>query len=274
MTTSYATSPSEVQTTTTPNTDLQIWYLFYELRSPNLREKLVQLHKGLVRSVVQHNFHNHKTEIEDLIQEGMIGLLKAIDKFDPYRGLKFSTFATYKIYSEISHYLRDREDIIRKPSWISEKQTERQKATVAFLAKHGREPENNQEIATFLGQDPDYFSALDNPSLQSLDELDKYVEDDHLTLADQIKDKGSIDPIDKAVATDISDKIHLLEDSHRQVLILTIFHGHTLAEASRVMGFDKDNMSYMYRKAVAELRKLCGVQTDLPIISPSKLYQV
>lgn len=106
---------------------------FRQLRSsgdPQLRNALAVRYLHLVPMLVR-KFHG-KGEREDLIQVGYIGLLKAVDQFDPDLAARFQTYATHCITGELRHYLRDRVDVVRKPRWL--RGLSRQVA--AFIERH------------------------------------------------------------------------------------------------------------------------------------------
>lgn len=86
-------------------------------RDPALREKLVLAYISLVRSIVRR-FPEYPKIGEDLLQVGSIGLIKAVDGFDPGRDVKFSTYATHCITGEVRHFLRDKADVLRMPRWM------------------------------------------------------------------------------------------------------------------------------------------------------------
>ncbi|MFQ6098752.1 MAG: sigma-70 family RNA polymerase sigma factor, partial [Armatimonadota bacterium] len=88
-------------------------------RDPNLREQLIKRHADLVEKVAR-GFMASGEPLEDLIQEGYLGLIKAVDSYDVNRAVKFTTYATHTISGEIRHYLRDRKTLIREPGWLHE----------------------------------------------------------------------------------------------------------------------------------------------------------
>lgn len=83
-------------------------------RSPSVRDKLVMAHQNLVRFLAG-KFANRGEPLEDLIQVGVIGLINAIDRFDPERGTKFSTYATPTIVGEIRRHFRDKAWSLKVP---------------------------------------------------------------------------------------------------------------------------------------------------------------
>jgi len=84
-----------------------------------IREQLIERHTDLVEKVAR-GFIASGEPLEDLVQEGYLGLIKGVDSFDVTRDVKFTTYATHIISGEIRHYLRDRKTLIREPGWLHE----------------------------------------------------------------------------------------------------------------------------------------------------------
>ena len=101
----------------------------------------------LVQSVARR-FSGLGESLDDLIQEGSIGLLKSVDLFDPERGVKFSTYACHLITSQIQHYLRDRGRLIRQPAWVQELNTKVSRATEQLAQELGRDPQLAEDRRT------------------------------------------------------------------------------------------------------------------------------
>ena len=124
-----------------------------EQRDPHSREALLSAYAPLVKSVAARFLGSGET-FEDLVQEGNLGLLSAIDLFNPDHNIQFSTYAHHLIAGQIRHYLRDRGTLIRQPAWIQEERTRVEKAKNALTDRLGREP-STQELAdeTKLAED-------------------------------------------------------------------------------------------------------------------------
>ena len=88
-------------------------------RDTEIRDRLVLMHENLVRFLAA-KFANRGEPLEDLVQVGTIGLINAIDRFEPERGTKFSTYATPTIVGEIKRHFRDRAWNLKVPRWLQE----------------------------------------------------------------------------------------------------------------------------------------------------------
>ena len=103
-------------------TDAEVLELLLEYRTTQsdvLRDRIVAKYTNLVESIARR-FSGAAEPIEDLAQEGYIGLITAIDLYDSTKNVKFSTYATHFIIGQIKHCLRDRGKIIKEPAWLQE----------------------------------------------------------------------------------------------------------------------------------------------------------
>ncbi|HVG65306.1 MAG TPA: sigma-70 family RNA polymerase sigma factor, partial [Actinomycetota bacterium] len=119
---------------------------FVETRSPALREELVGLHLPLVEYLARR-FRNRGEPLEDLVQVGTIGLLKAIDRFDLGREVEFSTYATPTIVGELKRHFRDKGWAVRVPRRLQELNLSLNKVVAELSQEIGRSP-TVAEIAT------------------------------------------------------------------------------------------------------------------------------
>src|ERR1043165_6647901 len=92
---------------------------YRQSRNPEIRDQIVLHFTNLVESVARR-FSGAAEPVEDLAQEGYIGLITAVDLYDSSKNVKFSTYATHFIIGQIKHYLRDRGKIIKEPAWLQE----------------------------------------------------------------------------------------------------------------------------------------------------------
>lgn len=115
-----------------------------------LRNRLVKLNAGLVRKIAHRVCHQCAEPYEDLEQIGYIGLIRAIERFNPTQGCAFSSFAVPYIRGEMLHFLRDRGSAIRVPRRWQDLQTEGHKVQKRLTTELGRQP-NDIEIAACMG---------------------------------------------------------------------------------------------------------------------------
>jgi RNA polymerase sigma-B factor len=121
---------------------------FRSTQDDRYRNSLVERHTRLVWHIAW-KYARYGEAVEDLAQEGFIGLLRAIDLYDPSHIAKFSTYAITKVISQINHYLRDKKDLIRQPAWVQDLARNAQRKKDELQETWNREP-TYEEIAETL----------------------------------------------------------------------------------------------------------------------------
>src|ERR1035437_7685202 len=106
---------------------------------PKIRDEVVLQYANLVESIARR-FVGACEPLEDLSQEGYIGLIASVDKYDGAKGVKFSTYATHFIIGQIKHYLRDKGKIIKEPAWLQELNQRMTRVMESLGQKLGRHP--------------------------------------------------------------------------------------------------------------------------------------
>ena len=127
--------------------DRKVAELLAEFRrtgNPRLRDDVVEHMWPLVQSIAR-KFAGREPQ-EDLESEGFVGLIRAVDRFVPERGTRFSTFAMHLVSGQIRHYLRDRGHLIRQPAWLQELNTRVQRAS-SELEQQLQRPPSVAELA-------------------------------------------------------------------------------------------------------------------------------
>ena len=159
--------------------------------SIQLRNRLVSLNVGLVRKIAHRLSHQCAEPFEDLEQIGFLGLIRAIERFNPSQGCAFSSFAVPYIRGEILHYLRDRSSAVKVPRRWQELQKASQKARIELGKTLGRQPQDS-EIAAAIGISEQEWSevrvATKNRSPLSLDAAFSQSADASMTLSEILPD--------------------------------------------------------------------------------------
>ncbi|MEO0986566.1 MAG: RNA polymerase sigma factor SigF [Cyanobacteria bacterium J06639_14] len=159
--------------------------------SINLRNQLVRLNAGLVRKVAHRVSHQCSEPYEDLEQIGYLGLIRAIERFNPSQGCAFSSFAVPYIRGEMLHFLRDRGTTVRIPRRWQDLQKEAQKRQGELIRQLGRQP-NDAEMAQTLEVSVrewrEVKMANKNRMLLSLDATICQQADSNITLGDTLTD--------------------------------------------------------------------------------------
>jgi len=197
--------------------------------------------------------------VDDLISAGIMGLLDAIEKFDPSKEVQFKTYAEFRIRGAILDELRSMDWI---PRSIRKKVREMEQAIIAVERKL-RRPAEDSEIAGHMGVDLDtYYDMLDKARGIDLLSFDEYVDShkDNFESKKSFKSliRGDYDPVDHIMSQElkevIADGIKGLREKEQMVVSLYYYKGLTLKEIGEVMGLTESRISQIHTKAIIKLR--------------------
>lgn len=203
--------------------------------------------------------------VEDLTQVGSIGLLNALEKFDPAANVKFSTYATYLVTGEIKHYLRDRSQTIRHPAWLQELRQRVNRATNLLQQSLGRNP-SAAEIAAHIDVPEatvkEVLATQDTLRVSSLDatigsDEDSDTELEKLDAADFCADQLTVE--DRVV---LEQALRQLRDLEREVLVLFHFHSMKQGEIAEHLGISANYVTHILRQSLTKLRKIFAAEGE------------
>lgn len=234
--------------------------LFHELRetrNPELRDYLIHRHEGLVRHVAR-DYMSAGESYEDIVGVGLLGLVHAVDRFDPDRGTKFATFAVPTIKGEIRRYFRDRTWGVRVPRRVQELSMRARQVSEQLAQARGRSP-TYAELARELGvPEEDVIEAIEvgrQYELLSIDALTGSAEgDDSVPEAERagvldpdIEEIGDRDQIMRALKT--------LPDRERAIIFMRYFMDLSQQEVADRLGISQMHVSRLQHRALERLRQ-------------------
>jgi RNA polymerase sigma-B factor len=149
------------QTSSLRSRGMELLIRYKQKPSIKLRNELVRLNAGLVRKIAHRVSHQCSEPYEDLEQIGYLGLIRAIERFDPSQGCAFSSFAVPYIRGEMLHFLRDRGTTVKIPRRWQDLQKEGQKRQSELLRELGRQP-SDYEMAAVLKISVDEWREVKN----------------------------------------------------------------------------------------------------------------
>lgn len=219
------------------------------------REKLVMSHMNLVRFLA-NKFKNRGEPLDDLIQVGYLGLLKAIDRFDPSRGLEFTTYATPTIMGEIKRHFRDKGWSVRVPRRLQELSAKVNQATDVLTIELQRSPKI-EEIAEYLDASVDeVLEAMESSSAYSsvpLEGTGNNDNDDAPSVLDRYATEDS--------ALNFTDDRLIIEEAlkgfsprEREVIDLRFLQGMTQIEIAEQLGISQVQVSRLLRRTLKKIQ--------------------
>jgi RNA polymerase sigma-B factor len=221
------------------------------------RERLILEHLPLVHGLARR-YANRGEPLDDLIQVGTVGLIKAIDRYDPTRGNKLASFATPTILGEIRRHFRDRSWAVRVPRGIQEARAEIARAVDDLSARLHRSP-SIREIAEASGlSEEDVLDALAAGSAQrpaSLSGTSPDGEGDDSPMDVGVMDAG-FEQAEARVA--LGEGIESLPARERVILHLRFTEGLTQSEIAAQVGISQMHVSRLIRRSLEQLRSSTG----------------
>ena len=224
------------------------------------KDELIESNLRLVVSVAKRYVGKGMPYL-DLIQEGNVGLMKAVDKYDPEKGCRFSTYATWWIRQAISRSIADSAHTIRIPVHVTETVHKIARVSRTFTQEHGREP-SISEIAEMLNMSPEKVQQILNLSKDPVSLETPIGEEEDGRLGDFIEAEDAEAPQDtvenKILKEELQKALHMLTPREEKVLRLRFGldggEGMTLEDAGEAFGITRERCRQLEVKALARLR--------------------
>jgi len=222
-------------------------------RERSLRDDLVTAHMGLAEYLARR-FTNRGEPLDDLVQVAALGLLKAVDRFDPERGLEFSTYATPTIVGELKRHFRDKGWAVRVPRRVQELHLRLGSVVSTLSQELGRSPTIGEIAHSAAVSEEEVLEAIEAGHAYRFTSLDAPSgNDDEMSLSTELgaEDQGLIDSEHRVT---LSPLIAQFPPRERMILHLRFFEGLTQSEIAARLGISQMHVSRLLARALAQLR--------------------
>ena len=224
-------------------------------RYDDVRNQLITIHQPLVEHLARR-FRNRGEPYDDLVQVATIGLIKAIDRYDPERGVEFSTYATPTIIGEIKRWFRDKGWAVRVPRRLQELRLEIGSATATLTQELGRSP-TVAELADRIGTGEDeVLEGLESAAAYSTLSLDapEGGETDGPSVLDMLgAEDDALEGVENREA--LKPLLAGLPERERRILLLRFFAGMTQSQIAVEVGISQMHVSRLLARTLVRLRE-------------------
>ena len=237
------------------------------------KNRFIEHNLKLVVAIAK-DYRNLGLSFPDLIQEGNLGLIRAVEKFDHRRGFKFSTYAVWWIRQALVRAIQNHSRTIRLPSHVHDRLQRSQRVRAELTGKLGREP-TPAELAPELGTDATALEALDLLSREAIS-LESSVAGTEKRLEDFVADPTSSAPDNGLDGERMRSGVGYLIGAltAREQLILRLRYGlggeeeHTLEQIGQTLGLSRERVRQLEARALKKLRETLPAQNLHPILEP------
>jgi RNA polymerase sigma-B factor len=228
------------------------------------REQLIERYMSLVRSLARRYSYRGE-QLEDLVQIGAIGLIKAIDRFDVNRGVELTTYATPNIIGEIKRHFRDKGWSVRVPRGLQELNVQVSKLIEQLTVQLGRSP-TIAELAEAAGVEEEaVLEALESGRAYTSVSLSTGGGSDEDGELDPLESLGTMEheyeiSEDRAV---LAPGFKVLEERERRILHLRFFRGMTQSQIAAQVGISQMHVSRLIRRSLEKIREEIAAESEV-----------
>jgi RNA polymerase sigma-B factor len=235
--------------------DLDRLFVAYQASGERaVRNRLVEAHRGLAASIA-NDYRGRGVDLDDLVQIAMLGMLKAVERFDPERGIPFSSYASRTVNGEIKRYFRDRTWAVRPPRSAQERHLDLRRARTALSSRLGRPP-TVDELAAELDISPDdVLDAVEAGAAYRATSLDarRAGDEDGGPLADRLPAGDAPNgPVEMRLLVD--QLLDQLPEREAEIMRLRFYDELTQSEIAERMGISQMHVSRLMRRCLGDLR--------------------
>jgi RNA polymerase sigma-B factor len=238
------------------STDRDLLRRYHAEGDLSAREELIERHLSLVRSLARRYAHRGE-QLDDLVQIGSIGLIKAIDRFDLDRGVELTTYATPNIIGEIKRHFRDKGWSVRVPRGLQELNVQLSRLVEEMTVQLSRSPTIGELADASGAEEEEVLEALESGRAYSSLSLSGGATQEDDDALDPMETIGSEEPqyeISEEWAV-IAPGLRALDDRERQILHLRFFEGLTQSQIAQQIGISQMHVSRLIRRSLDKIRR-------------------
>jgi RNA polymerase sigma-B factor len=240
----------------TPESDKVLLRRYHEEGDLAAREQLIEQYMSLVRSLARRYSYRGE-QLEDLVQIGAIGLIKAIDRFDIDRGVELTTYATPNIIGEIKRHFRDRGWSVRVPRGLQELNIQLSRLIEELTVQLGRSPTIAELAESAEVSEEEVLEALESGRAYSSLSLSAGSSHDEEGELDPLESLGTEEhqyevSEDRAV---LAPGFRALDKRERKILHLRFFEGLTQSQIAQQVGISQMHVSRLIRRSLEKIRE-------------------
>ena len=246
---------------TPERTDRELLRRYHHDGDVEARERLIEQYLPLVRSLARRYSYRGE-QLEDLVQVGCIGLIKAIDRFDVDRGVELTTYATPNIIGEIKRHFRDKGWSIRVPRGLQELNVKLSKLIEELTVQLERSPTIPELAKAASVEEEEVLEALETGQAYSTLSLSAPSSGDDEDL-DPLESLGELEPEyeeseDRAV---LAPGLRVLDERERKILHLRFYDGLTQSQIAQQVGISQMHVSRLIRRSLEKMRAEIATDT-------------
>ena len=247
---------------TPERTDRELLRRYHHDGDVQARERLIEQYLPLVRSLARRYSYRGE-QLEDLVQVGCIGLIKAIDRFDVDRGVELTTYATPNIIGEIKRHFRDKGWSIRVPRGLQELNVKLSKLIEELTVQLERSPTIPELAKAASVEEEEVLEALETGQAYSTLSLSAPSSGDDNEDLDPLESLGELEPEyevseDRAV---LAPGLRVLNERERKILHLRFYDGLTQSQIAQQVGISQMHVSRLIRRSLEKMRAEIATDT-------------
>jgi RNA polymerase sigma-B factor len=245
-----------------PESDKVLLRRYHEQGDLAAREQLIEQYMSLVRSLARRYAYRGE-QLEDLVQIGAIGLIKAIDRFDVNRGVELTTYATPNIIGEIKRHFRDRGWSVRVPRGLQELNIQLSRLMEELTVQLGRSPTIPELAKAANVNDEEVLEAIESGRAYTSLSLSVGASSDDEGELDPLESLGTEEPryeVSENLAM-LAPGFRVLDERERKILHLRFFEGLTQSQIAQQVGISQMHVSRLIRRSLEKIREEIADET-------------